>query len=65
VSRLTRSRPLRPAWLYPVGTTLRLRDGRGFRVATRRVLAWVDPSMGCGDGNWRWVTSGRFWVEVV
>ena len=32
-SRLIRPWPRRPAWLYPAGTLLTLRDGRMFRVA--------------------------------
>jgi hypothetical protein len=32
-SRLIRPWPRRPAWLYPVGTLLTLRDGRTFQVA--------------------------------
>lgn len=64
IARVVRSRPRRPASWYPVGSRLVLRDGRVFRVATEPRRVWVDPSLGCGGGEWRIVESPRFWQEV-
>lgn len=61
MAKVVRSRPRRPAFLYPVGTTLTLKDGRVFEVVTERVKYWDDPSMGRGGGDWAWKDSQKFW----
>lgn len=62
MARIKRPIPRRPAWWYPVGTTLTLRDGRVFRVIAEREKVWDDPSQGRGGGNWAWQDVYR-WEE--
>lgn len=59
-----RSIPRRPAWLYPVGSILTMKDGRSFKVTTEKIKVWDDPSMGHGGGDWVWIDSSRYWREL-
>lgn len=59
MAKIRRSLPRRPAWLYPVGTTLTFRNGRVFEVVTERI------SVVGFFGDIEWQDSQRFWREVL
>ena len=63
MARLVRSLPRRSPNRYPVGTTLTLRDGRTFEVATESYVDWYDPTEGNGGGNWETFTR-KIWKLV-
>ncbi len=54
--KLVRAYPRRSPARYDVGTTLRLADGRKFKVVEVQKREWVDPSHGRGGGNMETVT---------
>ena len=61
---VTRPTPRRPAWLYPTGSLLVLRDGRVFQVELVPTLYSEDPSYGHGGYEYEYVRYHREWRLV-
>lgn len=61
--RKTSPKPRRPAWLYPEGTKITLKDGRVFSVVREVFVFWVDESSGHGGGRFQMLSSRRQWME--
>lgn len=63
MAKVTRSRPFRPAWLYPAGTTLTYRDGRVFEVVWEKEYYYSDDGM--AGMFTRYYRLHRAWKQVT
>lgn len=64
MARVIRPRPRRSPNLYPIGTTLTLRDGRTFEVIIETHAEWGDPSEGNGGPLVRFLVHKKAWRQV-